>query len=77
MASFFEKLKKGMGVEIAEEEPEKMEEELREKPKPSPKKKRVKKIEVETDLINYPNRNAAKGEKERTFFEWKRERKNC
>ena len=32
MASFFEKLKKGMGVEIVEEEPEKTEEELREKP---------------------------------------------
>ena len=32
MASFFEKLKKGMGVEIVEEEPEKTEEELRGKP---------------------------------------------
>ncbi len=67
MASFFEKLKKGMGVEIVEEEPEKTEEELREQPKSSPKKKTIKKIEgkedkssspfaaarvIETDLIN-------------------------
>ncbi|MCJ7786646.1 Hsp20/alpha crystallin family protein [Patescibacteria group bacterium] len=63
MASFFEKLKKGMGVEIAEEEPEKTEEELSEKPpkesklptgqaKSSTRKKRIKKIEIETDLIN-------------------------
>jgi len=98
MASFFEKLKKGMGVEIVEEEPEKTEEELKQEPpkesklptgqapvvehsafttgqaKSSPKKKRVKKIEVETDLINYPNRNAAKGEKERTFFETETEK---
>jgi len=36
MASFFEKLKKGMGVEIVEEEPEKTEEELREKPLKNP-----------------------------------------
>ena len=51
MASFFEKLKKGMGVEIVEEEPEKTEEELKQEPpeesklptvqaKSSPKKSR-------------------------------------
>lgn len=53
MASFFEKLKKGMGVELAEEAEktegtERTEAVLKEKEKSAPKKKKIKKLEIET-----------------------------
>lgn len=54
MASFFEKLKKGMGVEISEEESEEIEEKIKpisKKIKLTPKKKGVKTLETKTELI--------------------------